>query len=533
MKNQEAADSDFFCKSDLYFKNPLAFSRVSMKRLACSLVALTLLACAIFTVGDVHAQIANVALTSNTEWTAAESPINFNGSVTVSSGVTLTIDPGVTVNIGYYGLYVYGTLTAQGNAGNQIIFNGPNDQQASATAIVFWPQTTPSASASSQSIIQFATLNGVGVSIESGMAVEIDSCSINYASAYGGTPISVGSESSATISNNVIDVNLQGDQYSASVISESGSNASIINNQFEGSFSYTNTAVSVNGGSPVISGNTFDATYCNNSCGVNVNSGTPQINSNQFDGDGWLVGVDDSSSSAFSVSNNVFSNCFMGVDAQGGTLTVQGNQFLKGTDGIDIDPPASVTVTDNLIDSNSRYGINGGGTISYNTISNNQIGIHNPPSGVISENNIVGNTVNSITSTVENVDALYNWWGSTSTALINQTIYDTKVDPHLGTVLFVPFLTSPSTSAPTIPSYTPALTPAPTPLSTTLPSVVVPPNPTPTPQQYSQTFDYQVGSLLNLNLIATATALVLVLAWVIVILGYAAKNAISKRRTGS
>ncbi|HKM60292.1 MAG TPA: hypothetical protein VJY36_05410, partial [Candidatus Bathyarchaeia archaeon] len=54
--------------------------------------------------------------------------------------------------------------------------------------------------------------------------------------------------------------------------------------------------------------------------------------------------------------------------------------------------------------------------------------------------------------------------------------------------------------------------------------------PTPTPDQYSQTFAYQVGEVINLNLITTATAVVLVVAWVIVILGYATKSVISKNK---
>ena len=38
------------------------------------------------------------------------------------NNVTLMIDPGVTVNLGMYGLYVSGTLNATGDASNEIIF---------------------------------------------------------------------------------------------------------------------------------------------------------------------------------------------------------------------------------------------------------------------------------------------------------------------------------------------------------------------------------------------------------------------------
>ena len=228
----------------------------------------------------------------------------------------------------------------------------------------------------------------------------------------------------------------------------------------------------------------------------------------------------------------MFSSCLSGVTAQAGSiLTVEGNSFLRGTDGIDISSGASVTITDNLIDSNSRYGINGGGNINSNTITNNQIGIHNPPTGVISDNNIVGNTENSVTATIEDVNALNNWWGITDTATINQTIYDSKDDYHIGTVMFLPFLTQPSPTAPAIPTYTPTITPVPTPVLTPTPTAEPVATPTSTPDQYSQTFVYQVGTMINLNLITTATAIILVLAWVIVILGYAAKRGISKHKS--
>ena len=51
-----------------------------------------------------------------------DSPIIFNGTVTVGNGVTLTIDPGVTVNLGIYSLQVGGTLIATGDVDNKILF---------------------------------------------------------------------------------------------------------------------------------------------------------------------------------------------------------------------------------------------------------------------------------------------------------------------------------------------------------------------------------------------------------------------------
>jgi hypothetical protein len=46
---------------------------------------------------------------SDTTWTQANSPYTLTGIVQVRSGVTLTIQPGVTVNLGTYSLQVNGT----------------------------------------------------------------------------------------------------------------------------------------------------------------------------------------------------------------------------------------------------------------------------------------------------------------------------------------------------------------------------------------------------------------------------------------
>ena len=66
-------------------------------------------------VSDVHAFTpVSGTLTSDVTWTKANSPYNFTGTVFVASGVTLTIEPGVTVNLGNYFLHVNGTLIAKG-----------------------------------------------------------------------------------------------------------------------------------------------------------------------------------------------------------------------------------------------------------------------------------------------------------------------------------------------------------------------------------------------------------------------------------
>ncbi|HYO77559.1 MAG TPA: hypothetical protein VE010_13950, partial [Thermoanaerobaculia bacterium] len=63
------------------------------------------------------------ALTSSTTWTAANNPYVVTSTVTVNSGVTLTIEPGVTVSFNSgTGLTVSGTLRAIGTSMSRITF---------------------------------------------------------------------------------------------------------------------------------------------------------------------------------------------------------------------------------------------------------------------------------------------------------------------------------------------------------------------------------------------------------------------------
>lgn len=496
-----------------------------MKRLACIILAVTVLLSGLLFVQTAKGATVGDTLDVDTHWMLADSPVTFNKSVTVGNNVTLTIDAGVTVNLGIYMLNVYGTLRAAGDAGNPISFASGG---SFGVPIMFSSSSTSWNDADgSGSIVSNANFNGVSLQIGS-VSPKVDNCRF---STQGSSAVNING-GSPTISNCIFTRSSTASGSGVNGITVAGGSPLITGNRFEGIYSAsTCNDIGVNSGNPTITNNVFAGAYTGSyNTGIYVQSGAPQISNNQFEGNGHLNGVVSKSLSHITVSNNVFSSCLVGVAAQGTSqLSVQGNSFLQGTDGIAIGQYATVTVMHNLIDSNSHYGIDGGGYIDSNTITNNKIGIHNPPAGTVNNNNIVGNSENSITAASANLDARFNWWGITDTQTINRTIYDVKVDYTLGTVTFVPFLDQPSSTAPAIPGSTPTITPLPTLAPIPQPSsalVIV--TPQPTPFQYSQSFVYQVSSVLNLNLITAAVAIVFILVWVVVILGYVAKRSVSK-----
>lgn len=136
----------------------------------------------------------------------------------------------------------------------------------------------------------------------------------------------------------------------------------------------------------------------------------------------------------------------VGIEIYGGTPTVEHNLIINnlgsetvGGGGIRID----------------YAGTNP--TISNNTIMQNSAGFNliNSPSPKIQNNNIQNNFDYNIylysypTPTTNNINVANNWWGTTDTQAINQTIYDFKDDFNLGNVSFVHFLGSPNIQAPT------------------------------------------------------------------------------------
>src|SRR6202043_498171 len=105
----------------------------------------------------IDAQATNVTsnITTNTEWTVAGSPYVIMNAIAVSSGVTLTVDPGVVVQFvtGDNHLDVHGTLMAVGTSASPISFTSASATPAAGN----WSYVsfTAGASASQLSYVTF------------------------------------------------------------------------------------------------------------------------------------------------------------------------------------------------------------------------------------------------------------------------------------------------------------------------------------------------------------------------------------------
>ncbi|MCL4430157.1 MAG: hypothetical protein M1167_05335 [Chloroflexi bacterium] len=389
-----------------------------MRKLIWLTLITATLVTSLFLVANVHASTpVSGTINVDTTWTQANSPYTLTGTVLVNSGVTLTIQPGVTVDLGSYFLQVSGTLNAEGTSDNQIVFT--TGSFYSSARVIFNSVSAPwNEAAGSGCVIKNAVFNVVAVYIT------------------GGSP---------KISNSYFTNSF----YTA--LSGLGGSPLIVNN----AFNCKTSAISFSSGSPTISYNFIKCTIASGASGINTGSASAYI------------------------SDNNITSCYYGVYATG-NATITGNLITSSQFGV-YSNNALGTLDHNIISNNSIGVLGGGAIWSNTVGNNSAGIIVNVASCNITQNNLFNNTQYNVGApTSSSINATYNWWGTTDVAAINQTVYDSKNVTSYGTVNFVPFLTAPNPNAPALESinYVPA--PTPTPIPTPIPNPTPTLYPTPT-----------------------------------------------------
>lgn len=378
------------------------FKRYTVLIVIALLFVSTIVGCIGFASAQSGTQVGGT-LNHNANWSQAGSPYSLTSDLTIQKGGTLTIESGVQVNFiqdipthdsygrptdqyVYHSLEVDGTLIAIGQSA-PITFNyGEN--------IIF--------NSSPNSILQ--NINFLGQN--------------DGANGYSGYNINIQDSSLKFIQNSLNTV-------------------------------YPSNGISISGGSPILENNKFGSNV-----GIGVSNSNAQINNNTVrQNNQWQpikCFISLYKSPAIVSNNNIsayYQSSSLIVDS--GAPMIEGNfvdnynaqHYTTPSVGLTIYGNANLTVENNTFAQNdialNIYDSNGSPSsiIEYNNFEQN--GLYNVYLG---EQNVFG-------TTAPNVNASNNWWGTTDTAIIGQTIFDHKNNNNLGTVTFNPLLTSENNNA--------------------------------------------------------------------------------------
>jgi hypothetical protein len=490
-----------------------------MKKAFSSAFLTAIIISGLILVGTVHFGSAQdglvVTITSDTTWAKESSPIVFSGPVVVSTGVTLTINAGVTVNLNGYPLFVNGTLKAIGSASGKIQISGGDisygDNSQVGVNSIFENAVLNSTIKSSKPL----TLNNNTIyagdkettvgdtsafnynfilgNIKAGSSTTIsnnningsifvgDFCTIFNNTVFGDT--STGTHATVTY-NNMTASKLSTNPSTALTASNSSeianntitggvsaTSSTISNNVISGGFPYTDwsfvrvtdstSAVEVYGNSSIIS-NTISGIE---GYGILIRTGYTYISGNvvsrsiRVAGDALIEDNLITNSGTGIQVGEIYVPAFYEADYGHGNSIIRNNLITGNSIGVGSSyEGGSATVEQNLISNNTNgIYVSSEMTILNNTITNSSIAIQLQVSSVtIAYNNIINYTQNSLylSSVPTDVNATYNWWGTADTQAIGLTIHDSKYDYNLGTVNVTPFLTEQN---PAVPEFTPTI----------------------------------------------------------------------------
>jgi lipopolysaccharide export system protein LptA len=277
-------------------------------------------------------------INANTTWYAENSPVYVSGDVSVTGGITLSIEPGVVVKFAQWtGLYVSGTLNVPTASGDRVYFTDYRDDTVGGDINGDDPEQSPGADWWS------------GITVWDGGTATIDNCEIRYAGRYhdiwGLGMINAGllkiGAGALTLTNSTV-------------------------YQTDGDAVYLRNAT----GSYVLTGNTITGNSWTGM--VFINAGTDvTVTNNTISGNGGSgVYIENTGLTAFS-GNTVSNNSQNGVYATGATFMEFSNNTITGNawNGLQLINSSPALVA-NVITGNGGYGVYLDGTSAVDLSSN-------------------------------------------------------------------------------------------------------------------------------------------------------------------
>ena len=398
------------------------------------------------------------ALIADTTWSpSACATYTATGNVIINEGVTLTIAPGTTIRFDAgLGMTVRGTLKSIGTEGSPITFTSNNGSPAPADwSGIFFETTSISADIDaaynymSGSIIQFSIIeyatNGVRM-VYAAPYIANNTITNNQRGILtdgltvpGGYPLTVIRDN--TISNN------GGEQNGGGMYFGWGRRARIVNNLI------SHNSSTLRGG----------GVYIDDTASGFVVSGNTIVHNVTSTGNSYGEGAGIVAGGNLTLTNNIIAynqavgsqSSGGGVYFGGGTVTlVQGNLVMNNEAGYGAGLSYAITTMegitrDNVIINNIASNTGGGVIFSF---------INNSANLIFTHNSIYGNSANGAANDVgtynnsdrEDINAIENWWGTTSLATIESHIFHAVDDANRALVLIQPILTSSPSGVQTI-----------------------------------------------------------------------------------
>jgi len=412
---------------------------------------------------------------TDTIWTN-DKTYKVTGNVGLAPDFTLTIEPGTTVKFaGDFSLNIGGTLIAQGTAEQPILFE-PYTAGSTWNRIFFDDtsvdaQTTAEGLYISGNILQHVTLTGASAGIGCTTATPfLDSVTTDY----GGITCSLGAT----------DLWLTNSDLTGTItISQGGATPEYITNLQVSSGDATLPASSVTDsiftGSLTIQGN---GEVFNSSMGGLTIQGVGDVqqvisNTNISISSGQVLDSETKLGSISAGANSVISNCTLnggGIGAGTGSTITSNN--IENASGTGISASSNVTITFNRLVGAGQGIVASSGSVENNLVANTTgDGLH-PGTASIRSNTFIGIEGNAVyldnvpsafeynnfefnsgtydvyvtvpKTTIINLVAQNNWWGTTDSNLIKERTFDYDDEYALARLITAPVLITPSQTAP-------------------------------------------------------------------------------------